>query len=80
MMIRTVFFSDRQVAVGRGTRQTVVPIPEGMFFSHSSTIGEDRLVLEFDNETTGEYACGLYGLSGDTPDCAGHVSFHGRRL
>ncbi len=59
-------FSDRQVAVGRGTRQTVVPIPEGMFFSHSSTIGEDRLVLEFDNETTGEYACGLYGLSGDT--------------
>ena len=33
-------FSDRQVAVGRGTRQTVVPIPEGMFFSHSSTIGE----------------------------------------
>ena len=25
-------FSDRQVAVGRGTRQTVVPIPEGMFF------------------------------------------------
>ena len=23
-------------------------------------------MLEFDNETTGEYACGLYGLSGDT--------------
>ena len=22
--------------------------------------------FEFDNETTGEYACGLYGLSGDT--------------